>query len=366
MINMICEQTLLTPDIFLIGVGTFVMALIVTRLMIRIGITDVPSRRSSHKAPTPKSGGIGVIVGFFAAMTLFYLTGKLGHIAPNKLILLSIGAMITIFISLYDDIKRLSSSQKLFVQIITALFVVSTGLTLNLLPLPIIGVLDLGPLGSILAVFWIIFFINVFNFMDGLNGLASGVSLVASIFCSIIGICLEEKALFYISMSLAFSTLGFFLFNFPKAKIFMGDVGSQFMGLIWAILLLIPSQESHTSHMTLSIYTVPLLFFSFIYDVTTTVIRRIWRREPFWLAHRTHLFQLLNRLGYSHTQVTCLHLIMAVIQGVGAICMQYIDPLYQILLFIPYLLLMAGYHYWTVRAVRYKFSLAKSSRKKYS
>ncbi|HCI48465.1 MAG: hypothetical protein A2977_01850 [Alphaproteobacteria bacterium RIFCSPLOWO2_01_FULL_45_8] len=358
------QEALFTPDIWLMGLGTVLIALLVTRLMIRIGIVDIPSRRSSHKSATPKSGGMGIIVGFFSAMSFLYVVGKLGHISPEKLILLGIGSFLTILVSLYDDIKRLSSSQKFLIQLITALFVISTGLTLHLLPLPFIGILNLGALGSVLTVFWIIFFMNVFNFMDGLNGLASGVSLVASFFCSLIGILLGEKALFYVSLSLGFSTLGFFVFNFPKAKIFMGDVGSQFIGLIWAVMLLVPSQETHLAHMTLSVYTVPLLFFSFIYDVSATVLRRIWRREPFWLAHRTHLFQLLNRLGYSHAQVTCFHLGMAVIQGIGAIGMQYIQPTNQVLLFLPYFLLMASYHYWIVRAVRRKFALARRSRKK--
>lgn len=361
---MMCPASLFGLPILFVALGTFLTAVAITRLMIQIGIADVPTRRSSHKAVTPKSGGIGIIAGFFFAMVFLYISGSLGHISGKKLALLTVGTLLTIGVSLYDDIKRLSSSQKLIIQVITALFVVSTDLTLNQLPLPLVGTVDLGPLGSVLAVFWIIFFINVFNFMDGLNGLASGVSIIASTFCMAIGLWLQEKSLFYISMGLTAATLGFFVFNFPKAKIFMGDVGSQFMGLMWAVLLLIPSQESHLTQMNLSIYTVPLLFFSFIYDVSTTVIRRIWRREPFWLAHRTHLFQLLNRLGYSHTQVTCFHLIMGMVQGMGAIALQYMDAGYQILLFIPYLFIMAGYHYWTVRKVHARFALAKRLRKK--
>lgn len=361
---MICPNTLFTVSILMMGLGTLSISALVTRMMIAIGIKDVPNQRSSHKTPTPKSGGVGIIAGFFSGMAFLYVTGKLGHIEYKKLVLLGVGSFLTIAISLYDDIKRLSSSQKLIVQIITGFFIIGTGLSLTLLPLPFIDTLDLGILGSAVALFWIIFFINVFNFMDGLNGLTSGVSLIASFFCTVIGICLEEKALFYISISLGFSNLGFFLFNFPKARIFMGDVGSQFMGLMWAIVLLIPSQESHLSHMNLSVYTVPLLFFSFIYDVSTTVIRRIWRREAFWLAHRTHLFQLLNRLGYSHTQVTCFHLGMAVLQGIGSIFMQYIQPSYQIFTFLPYIFLMAGYHVWILRAVHRKFALARRLRKK--
>lgn len=353
------------PDLSFIPVGlaTLAISYLATKLMIRVDIHDVPIRRSSHKNITPKSGGVGIIIGFFFTMGILYLQGKFGHVSMTKLILLSIGAMLTVLISLIDDIRRLSSTQKLIVQIITGLFVVGAGLKLSILPTPF-GFIKLGSLGSLLGFFWIIFFINVFNFMDGLNGLASGVSIISCFFCAAIAFFLNEIALFYVSFSLGVSTLGFFFLNFPKAKIFMGDVGSQFIGFLWAVLLLIPSQEAHTSTMNFSVYTVPLLFFSFIYDVSTTVMRRIWRREPFWLAHRTHLFQLLNRLGYSHTQVTCFHLGMAVLQGIGAILMQKLDSQFQILVFIPYLFFMVGYHFWITRKVAQKFAKVRRTKRR--
>ena len=353
------------PDISFVplGVAIFALAYLATRVMIRVGIHDVPVRRSSHQRITPKSGGMGIIVGFFFGMGILFMQGKLGHVSLIKLILLTIGALLTVFVSFVDDIKRLSSSQKLMVQILAGLFVVGAGLKLSVLPTPF-GFLKLGALGSVLGFFWIIFFINVFNFMDGLDGLASGTSIISCFFCALISFYLNEIALFYVSCTLGLSTLGFFVLNFPKAQIFMGDVGSQFIGLLWAVLLLIPSQEAHASTMNFSVYTVPLLFFSFIYDVSMTVGRRIWRREHFWLAHRTHLFQLLNRLGYSHTQVTCFHLCMAVLQGLGAILMQKIDPAYQILVFLPYLLFMVSYHMWVTRKVMEKFSKLRRKKSK--
>lgn len=351
------------PDLSFIplGIAILVLSYIATLIMIRVGIHDVPIRRSSHQKITPKSGGVGIIIGFFFGMGVLYTQGKLGHVSTVKLALLTVGALLTVLVSLIDDVRRLSSAQKLIVQIIAGLFVIGAGLKLSILPTPL-GIIKLGTLGSILGFFWIIFFINVFNFMDGLNGLASGTSIISCFFCAAIAFFLNEIALFYVSFCLGVATLGFFFLNFPKAKIFMGDVGSQFIGLLWAVLLLIPSQEAHASTMNFSVYTVPLLFFSFIYDVSMTVIRRIWRREAFWLAHRTHLFQLLNRLGYSHAQVTYFHLGMAVLQGIGAILMQKLNTQYQILVFIPYLLFMASYHAWVTKKVFKKF--ARLHRKK--
>lgn len=351
--------------IWMLAVGAFLISHTVSHLMIHMGIQDTPSPRSSHKKPTPKGGGLGIILGFLFAMGVLYLQGKLGHVSPIKLICISMGAGLTIFVSLWDDVHRLSSSQKLIGQIITSLFVIGVGLKLRILPTPF-GSIILGGLGGVLAFFWIIFFMNVFNFMDGLNGLASGVSLISCLFCALIAYITGEVALFYVSFFLGFATAGFFILNFPKAHIFMGDVGSQFIGFLWGVLLLIPSQASHTVLMKFSVYTVPLLFFSFIYDVCVTVGRRIWRKERFWLAHRTHLFQLLNRVGYSHTQITCFHGGMAILQGVGAFYMQFVPASLQILVFIPYLLIMMGYHIWIRIQIRKRYRLIRTKKRRHS
>ncbi len=328
--------------------------------MISVGIKAVPVSRSSHKVPTPKSGGVGIILAFFSGMAYLYLTGQIGYIAASRLAYLGLGSALTIAVSLIDDLQGLSFVKKILAQILSAFCVVAAHLYVHKIPLPGVGWLDLGWWGIVLSFFWVIFFMNVFNFMDGLNGQAGGVSLVASIFTLIISIFLREKALGYISYTLFWSTLGFLIFNFPKGRIFMGDVGSQFMGLIWGIVLLIPTQESH-SCTTLSVYTVPILFFNFIYDVVVTVVRRILNGDPYWRAHRTHLFQLVNRLGYSHNQVTCFQMGVGALQGVGAVLVQFISPSYQIFIFVPYLIMMVFYHYGVYKKIM-KISLKRQRR----
>lgn len=340
-------------DVMAMGPFLFLISWLTTQAMIRVGITDIPKDRSSHTIPTPRSGGIGFIVAFFCGMGYLYLSHHIGYIRGPRLGLLSAAALLTIVVSFRDDLRGLSFVQKLAAQVLAAICVVGAGLYIQHIPLPFFGVVEMGILGMVGSFLWILFFINAFNFMDGLNGHAAGVSLVASLSAFIIGILLEERALTYISFSLFWSILGFFILNFPKGRIFMGDVGSQFLGLIWAIVLLIPAQESHTDSL-LSIYTVPILFFNFIYDVVMTVGRRMLGGEPFWLAHRTHLFHLMNRVGYSHKQVTCFHMTIAVLQGAGAVAVQYIPSTCQILIFIPYAMMMIVYHFWIYSHIQRK------------
>ncbi len=351
-------------EIFYMGGIVLVFSLLLTYWMIRVGIQDYPVHRSSHTIPTPRSGGVAIVISFCSGILYLLLRHYLTYISCGRIIALGAAITITCLVSFKDDVKALSFIQKFVVQIFISCLIVLVGLSFTEIPLPYFGLVPLKALGGILSVLWIIFFMNVFNFMDGLNGLASGVSIIASIFCALISLLFQEKSLFYISFTLCFSTLGFFLFNFPKGKIFMGDVGSQFLGLIWSIMLFIPAQESHAGTSTVSIYTIPLLFFSFIYDVSITVGRRIWNKESFWLAHRTHLFQILNRLGYTHKQVTCLHLGMAVLQGGGAMWMQYLLPSHQILIFIPYFMLMISYHIWIYRQLKQKILPYRKKRKK--
>ncbi|MEI8321147.1 MAG: MraY family glycosyltransferase [Alphaproteobacteria bacterium] len=353
-------KTLLPFDMICMGLSVFGLSIFLTRWMMRMGIHDHPVKRSSHTTPTPRSGGVAIALSFAGGILFLLARQYLSYISLTRLITLGGAIGVTCFFSLKDDIKGLSFLQKFIVQALTGCAIVMVGLSISEIPLPYFGVVPLKALGGVLSVFWIIFFMNVFNFMDGLNGLASGVSIIASLFCTIISFLFMEQSMFYLSLTLFFATLGFFIFNFPRGKIFMGDVGSQFLGLIWSIMLFIPTQELSP----ISIYTIPLLFFSFIYDVSITVGRRIWNKESFWLAHRTHLFQLLNRLGYSHKQVTCLHLCMAMLQGMGAIWMQYLEPTHQIFMFIPYFVLMVGYHAWIFRALKKRILPYRKKRKK--
>jgi len=326
-----------------VGLGTFLISLLMTRVMIGVNIHDTPVHRSSHKKITPRSGGVGIIVGFLACMTYFFSQSYLSHALDGRIITISGAVLALVIISLHDDIKGVALRHKLLVQIIVSISIVASGLSLDHLSLPRIGTLALGPLGGILSLFSIIFLTNTFNFMDGLDGLNAGSSLVASFFCALIGLFFAEQIFFYLSVALFFSILGFFIYNFSPARIFMGDVGSQFLGVIWSIMLLL---STHTSH---SLYTIPLLFFAFIYDVSLTILRRLIRGQSIWNPHRTFLFHILHRSGRSHRRISLIYIGFAIIQGIGALCLQFVETNHQILMFIPYLVLMICYTAWVQR-----------------
>jgi UDP-GlcNAc:undecaprenyl-phosphate GlcNAc-1-phosphate transferase len=334
---------LFNTDFIFIGLLTFSLSAALTRLMIWIGIHDNPTHRSSHASKTPRSGGVAIVSTFLFCMIYFFWQDYFSHIPEWRLILMLAAAIIIVLVSLKDDITGISFRKKLAIQVLGAVIVVTGGLSFDTLPLPYVGVWYLGGLGGVVSLFWIVGFMNAFNFMDGLDGLAAGTSIVSSIFSALIALMLGEKAIFFISFALIWSSLGFFLFNFPPARIFMGDVGSQFLGFSWSIILILAAQASHDS---ISVYTVPLLFFSFIYDVAVTLIRRISQQQTIWYPHRTFLFHILNRSGYTHRQISLIYMGFAVLQGFGAILLQHITPSRQIYIFVPYIVLMVFYTRW--------------------
>jgi len=323
-----------------VGFITFLIALFATRCMIWINIHDTPVHRSSHRKITPRSGGFGIIIGFLLCMGYFLSKHRLSHIPDWKIITISSAILGLIIISLRDDMKGVSLRYKLLTQILVSIAIVASGLSFKHIPLPYIGMLELGALSGLLSLFWVIFLTNAFNFMDGLDGLVSGSSLVASLFCTLIGFMCAEQAFFYMSMGLFFSTLGFFVYNFSPAKIFMGDVGSQFLGVIWSVMLLLSTQAHH------SVYTIPLLFFAFIYDVSLTILRRLIKGQSILHPHRTFLFHILHRSGLSHRRISLIYMGFSIIQGLGALYLQFIELNRQILIFIPYLMIMILYTAW--------------------
>lgn len=334
---------MINTDFIFIGILTFSLSAAITRLMVWIGIQDDPTHRSSHSTRTPRSGGVSMVASFLFCMIYFFWGGYFSHIPEWRLVLMLLAAVLIVMASLKDDITGISFRRKLAMQVLGAVVVVTGGLSFDTLPLPYVGVWYLGGLGGVLSLFWIVGFMNAFNFMDGLDGLAAGTSIVASFFSAIIALMLGEKAIFFISFTLFWATMGFFIFNFPPARIFMGDVGSQFLGFTWSIIFILAAQASHNS---ISVYTVPLLFFSFIYDVVLTLLRRISLRQTIWYPHRTFLFHILNRSGYTHRQISLVYMGFAVLQGFGAILLQHITPSGQIYIFIPYSILMVLYTRW--------------------
>jgi len=321
--------------------GLLLLAMLVTRVMLnRADIMDVPNHRSSHFRPQPKSGGLAIVITFVVGTITLQLYGPTGARQPEGFAVFVIAALAIAAISFYDDITPQPFSIKLAIQILASLLAMAGGLLIEQLPLPWLGTVSLGWLAYPLTLLWFLGMTNAFNFMDGLDGLAGGEAAIACGFFAAITLGLGSISLALTALIILAGVLGFLIFNFPPARIFMGDVGSAFLGFVFAALALMPNGPDAAAPPFL---VVPLLLFNFIFDTTFTFFRRLTAGENVTMPHRTHLYQLMNRTGHDHRRVSLLHYGMGILQGLGALAMVHLAPQYHLLVFLPFLVLQTVY-----------------------
>lgn len=316
----------------------------------RIRIMDVPNDRSSHIYPVPKCGGVAIVSTFLAGILAIYLFGDKTPITQDYFICFVLASLVITIVSFYDDINYYRSfTVKLGTQIIAACVVLAFGIVIDQITIPLIGNVLLGWWGYPLSFLWIVGMTNAFNFMDGIDGLAGGVAIIVCFFFGVVTLSQGSTFVYITCYAILAGSLGFLIFNIPPAKIFMGDVGSAFLGFIFATLAIIAARydHSHTSFMVM-----PLLLFHFIFDTSFTFIRRLLNREYVCQAHRTHLYQLMNRLGYSHWAVSVTYYLMCILQGVGAIYMVQVMGDQRALVFLPYLILQLIFCTYIMKRVK--------------
>lgn len=314
-----------------------------------VWVMDVPNQRSSHARPVPKAGGVAIVATFIAGLVTIYFVADIARIEDRYFwgFLACVALLATV--SFVDDVNQHSYVAKLVTQMLCAGAVIVAGLTVEKLWVPMLGEVPLGWLAYLVTFLWVVGLTNAYNFMDGLDGLAAGVAVIAGCFLGAIAFSQQSFFVYAVSYALVASALGFLVFNFPPARIFMGDAGSTFFGFTFAALAVI---GAHLDLGHLSFYVVPMLLFQFIFDTFFTFVRRLVRGEPVHLAHRTHLYQLLQRSGYSHRAVALFHYAVAVAQGVGALAIVKLEPQYRVLAFAPFLAFNSVYAWWTLARAR--------------
>lgn len=318
-------------------------------LLHRVRIIDTPNARSSHERPTPKSGGLAIVAAFFLGMAALYLLMDTVEIAEAYFLGFLLSNAVLVTVSLIDDVRNLSFKKKLLTQAACAAVVILFGIVVDRLPVPGLGYVELGWLGYGVTLLWIVGLTNAFNFMDGLDGLAGGTAVLVGAFFAVVTFLEGSHFVYLTSYVMVAACLGFALFNFPPARIFMGDVGSQFLGFAFAVLAVIAMRydQSHTSFLVM-----PLLFLNFIWDTAFTMARRRLAGENITQAHRGHLYQLLNRLGHSHRRVALYHYAVTAAQGLGALALIGIPGEPRLLVFLPFLLWQTVYTVAVLRAAR--------------
>ncbi|WP_439815007.1 MraY family glycosyltransferase [Zavarzinia sp. CC-PAN008] len=311
-----------TLTLALILAGGLGLSLVLTRVMMAVPILDRPQARSSHSVVTPRTGGIAVVLSFAATATALLAVGP-GDLPTGPLAWFVAAAGLLCGAALYDDIADAPPLTKLAAQVAAALLVVlGGGFSWDVLPLPGLGEVLLPPwAGTALALAWLLFFTNAFNFMDGINGIAGVQAALAGLFLALIAWSAGQTGVALLALAVVVAVAGFLCFNFPAGRIFMGDVGSQFLGLLFATLTLV-DWNGQAGTQPVSILVVPILVLPFAADVALTLVRRARRGENLLKAHRDHLYQLLIRGGMSHAQVTGIHAALIALCGLLALATQ--------------------------------------------
>ncbi|AIC96448.1 glycosyltransferase family 4 protein [Shouchella lehensis] len=282
---------------------SFFFTILVTPFMIRFahrfGFVDKPNERKVHRTAMPRIGGVAFIIGTLAGM--LFLTDLFEADVRTTFFIL-FGSVPLLIVGLLDDRFILKARYKLVAQLLTALIVVSSGLTIDFISIPFGKELDFGILSTGFTVFWLVAIMNSINLIDGLDGLAAGVSIIALATMLVLatGNPAAYGLVFAFGMPLIGSVSGFLFYNFHPAKLFMGDTGSLFLGYMIAVLSIVGLFKS----VTMISLIIPLLILGVpIMDTFFAIIRRKLNKQNIGSPDKGHLHHCLLKKGYGHRQV---------------------------------------------------------------
>lgn len=282
----------LAPLVVLISL---LMTAALRRYALARSIIDIPNARSSHVVPMPRGGGVAIVLSFLLALPML---GVGGWLEVDLLIGLAGAGGLVALIGFMDDHGHIAARWRLlghFAAAAWALFWLG-----GLPPLVMFGFkLDLGWFGAIVAAFYLVWMLNLYNFMDGIDGIASVEAI-----CACLGACLLYLLggfgqLIVLPLILIMAVSGFLYWNFPPARIFMGDAGSGFLGCVLGVLSL---QAAWVSSQLFCCWLI--LLGVFVVDATFTLIRRLVRGDKVYEAHRSHAYQFASRRVGRHLPVT--------------------------------------------------------------
>ena len=297
-----------------------IVAFVVTRVSItfsqRRGVLDLPNVRSSHSQPVPRLGGMGILAALVLSLALFALVNVMrgvGEVVLTRDVALLVAAGVGMALTgLYDDWRGMRPVTKFLIQFILAGIVIILGTRFESIAVLNWGPFSLGIFAVPLTVFWLTGFANLFNFMDGINGMTAVSAAVFSAFFFVFAAWKGRPDLAAAAVAVAGACLGFLPHNLPRARTFMGDTGSQLLGIVLALLVVQLAQRSANPA---SLAGLLLVCSVYIWDTGFTLLRRLWRRENIFQAHRSHLYQRLAQAGLSHVTITGLYLLLHLTMG---------------------------------------------------
>lgn len=289
----------------------FIVTPYVARLAFKISATDKPSKRKVHGKIMPRLGGLGVYAGFMTAALLLPVRepGVTGVL---------LGATAVFLLGVLDDIRGISPRLKLAGQIIAAAVVVAFGVRIEFINNPFSDYFYFGALSIPVTIFWIVAVTNAINLIDGLDGLAAGITFFALLTFSFISTAMGQQAVALLAFALAASVLAFLRYNFFPAKIFLGDSGSMFLGFMVAVLAVYGLLKG----VTMYTFIVPIMALGVpIFDTCFAVFRRCLAHKPIFQADKKHLHHRLLSRGLSHPQAVLVMYFISLFFSVSALWM---------------------------------------------
>jgi UDP-N-acetylmuramyl pentapeptide phosphotransferase/UDP-N-acetylglucosamine-1-phosphate transferase len=298
---------------------------ILARLPSRFSVLDYPNDRSLHHRPTPRTGGLAIVAGFLAAVTALSLVsglrGDAGILAVRGVSWMLAMVVVLALVSYWDDCVHLPTAVRLLAHLVAALGVVLGGdLRITAIDVPGMGVVPWGGAGLVVTILAVAWMTDLYNFMDGMDGLAGGMAVIGFSVLAAVAFREGHALVGGLAAAVAAAAAGFLRYNFPPARIFMGDIGSISLGFLAASLSLVGIRAGAFDVMT------PVLVFSpFIVDATVTLLRRIAALQPPWVAHRDHVYQRLVLAGWPVRRTTLAAYGIMIACGASAFVYQQAD-----------------------------------------
>ncbi|WP_226581211.1 glycosyltransferase family 4 protein [Halobacillus litoralis] len=271
---------------------SYVLVFPVMKLAVKWKMMDYPEMRKIHKEITPRMGGLAIFGGAVAGM--LYIRPEMPYLLP-----ICIGAFIIVLTGLMDDRYQIKPILKLGGQVAAAGVLIFSGLKIDVLSIPFIGMVSLNdPISIIFTFLWIIGITNAINLIDGLDGLAAGVSTISLISIAVMALAIEPQvAIVYLCVVLIGSNIGFLFHNFHPASIYMGDTGSLFLGYSMAVI----SMVGLFKNVTLFSFVIPIIVLAVpVFDTLFSILRRFINKQKIMMPDNKHIHYQILAAGFSH------------------------------------------------------------------
>jgi UDP-N-acetylmuramyl pentapeptide phosphotransferase/UDP-N-acetylglucosamine-1-phosphate transferase len=296
-------------------------------------VLDHPNERSLHTHPVPRTGGVAILAGILGGIAVVAVTGEL----PPQPVWLALATFLIAGLSFVDDRRGLPVRVRLLGHLASGALLVAGGLSLSQAGFPGADWAWPAGFGMTVSVLYLMWMVNLYNFMDGIDGFAGGMAVIGFGTFALLGAMAGNLPFLTLNLVVAAAVAGFLVFNFPPARIFMGDTGSAGLGLLAGGLSLWGASSG-----VFPFWVALLVFSPFIVDASVTLVRRMLRGERVWEAHKTHYYQRLVQSGWGHRRTVLHEYVLMFACALSALLAVRLEAAGQWVLILAWCLVYAG------------------------